>query len=1167
MAVSKAKRLSKIAREFNVGISTIVDFLQKNGVKIDSNPNTKVSPDCYDLLVKEYSSDSNIKKESEKLFQRKGRERKESVSLDDLTSKEKAEAEAEEKETIEDEKGNVILIKDVSGAAKNDNQQQQQKEETEEETEEEEEITSNRKKFKVVGKIDLDSLDAKQQKKQQDKDTETDVQQETEKEKETKPEKEDSTKQELKKEAKEQSEEKKETPQPQEKEKEEEQQHQQQDTPKTTETKEPETKENKEKERKETPQEKEKSTQDDKKPKEKTDIDSQKEETKKTEAKKQPEEDTKKEKQEKKTEEEKKSDKIEEKKQDKEETITQTTETDTEETTVNVETEKKDAELKVVGKINLDALNQKTRPTKKKKKSKDQQQRTKSDANKDKKQRDNQRLSGDNANKRRHNKTEDENRKFKSQDKPTDKKEQPDEELKKTEKKEDIFQTEVEKLSGPTVVGKIELPSTKKSKKKPVASSSDKEKNRKKKRKRIKDKVQVSVSQNKSQKKDGGNKNQAKKQEVKQNKRRNKTQKKSKKPTRKVIDEEDVQKQIRETLARLTKSKSKSAKHRRQKREQIHKKQQEELEQQEKENKTLKVTEFVSVSELANMMSVQPNEVISTCMNLGLLVSINQRLDADTMSLVADEFGYDVEFVSIDIQEAIEEQEEDKDEDLTPRSPIVTVMGHVDHGKTSLLDYIRQSNIIAGEAGGITQHIGAYNVTLNNNKKITFLDTPGHEAFTAMRARGAQVTDVAIIVIAADDSVMPQTVEAINHAQAAGVPIVFAINKIDKPGANPDKIKEELANMNYLVEEWGGKYQSEDISAKHGKNIDDLLEKVLLEAELLELKANPNRNAYGTVIEATLDRGRGFITTLLVENGTMKIGDIVLAGRWTGRVKAMYNERNKEIDIAGPSAPVLILGLDGAPQSGDKFNVMDNEREARDIAQKRGQLQREQGLRAQKHITLDEIGRRIAIGNFQELNIIIKGDVVGSIEALADAVIKKSTEEIQLNVIHKAVGQIAESDVMLAAASNAIIIGFQVRPSVGARRLAEKEGIDIRLYSIIYDAINELRDAMEGMLSPIIKEQIIGTAEVLETFKITKVGTIAGCLVKDGKIVRKARVRVIREGIVVYTGDLGSLKRFKDDAKEVSAGFECGLNIDKFNDIKVGDMIEAFKEVEVDRKL
>ncbi|WP_298061854.1 translation initiation factor IF-2 [uncultured Rikenella sp.] len=637
---------------------------------------------------------------------------------------------------------------------------------------------------------------------------------------------------------------------------------------------------------------------------------------------------------------------------------------------------------------------------------------------------------------------------------------------------------------------------------------------------------------------------------------------------RQEVSEEDVQKQIKETLARLTsKGKgSKSAKYRRDKREAIHGRMAEEMEQQEREKSILKVTEFVTVSELATMMDVPVTEVITACMNLGLMVSINQRLDAEALVIVAEEFGYKVEFVTVDIQEAIE-VEEDRPEDLLPRPPIVTVMGHVDHGKTSLLDFIRNTNVIEGEAGGITQHIGAYSVKMEDGRRITFLDTPGHEAFTAMRARGAKITDVAIIIIAADDNVMPQTVEAINHAQAAGVPIVFAINKIDKPGANPEKIKEELANMNYLVEEWGGKYQSQDIAAKKGINVDKLLEKVLLEAEILDLKANPNKHASGTVVESSLDKGRGYVATVLVSAGTLRVGDVMLSGTYSGRVKAMFNERGQKVQEAGPSTPVLVLGLNGAPQAGDKFNVMEDDKSAREIANKREQLQRMQGLRTQKHITLDEIGRRIAVGNFKELNVIIKGDVDGSIEALTDSLVKLSTEEVQVNVIHKAVGPISESDVLLAAASNAVIVGFQVRPSASARKLAEKEEIEIRLYSIIYDAINEIKDAIEGMLAPETKEEITCSVEVMEVFKITRVGTVAGCLVREGKITRNTLVRVIRDGIVVYTGKLGSLRRFKDDVKEVGPNMECGLNIENYNDIKVGDIVEGYEQVEVARKL
>ena len=634
------------------------------------------------------------------------------------------------------------------------------------------------------------------------------------------------------------------------------------------------------------------------------------------------------------------------------------------------------------------------------------------------------------------------------------------------------------------------------------------------------------------------------------------------------VTEEDVSKQVKETLARLTakdKGLRKGAKWRKEKRENAAERVREAEAAEAAENSVLRLTEFVTANDLAVMMNVPINQVIATCMNLGVMVSINQRLDAETINIVADEFGFTTEYVSAEVADAIH-QEEDSEEDLLPRPPIVTVMGHVDHGKTSLLDYIRKSNVIAGEAGGITQHIGSYSVTLPDGRHITFLDTPGHEAFTAMRARGAKVTDICIIIVAADDNVMPQTVEAINHAAAAGVPIVFAINKIDKPHANPDKIKEELAAMNYLVEEWGGKYQSQDISAKKGIGVDELMEKVLLEAEMLDLKSNPNRRAVGTIIESTLDKGRGYVANVLVQNGTLRIGDIVLAGNHFGRVKAMFNERNQRIKEAGPAMPALILGLNGAPQAGDTFNVMETEQEAREIASKREQLQREQGLRTQVGLTLEEIARRRAVGNFHELNIIVKGDVDGSIEALSDSLIKLSTEEIQVNVIHKAVGEISESDVVLASADDhTIIVGFQVRPSIAARRAAESKGIQIRLYSVIYQAIEEVKDAMAGMLAPEIKEEITGSAEVLETYHISKVGTIAGAIVREGKLKRAQRVRLIRDGIVRYTGELGSLKRFKDDVKEVTMGYDCGLSIAGFNDIKVGDFIEGFEEVEVAR--
>ena len=649
--------------------------------------------------------------------------------------------------------------------------------------------------------------------------------------------------------------------------------------------------------------------------------------------------------------------------------------------------------------------------------------------------------------------------------------------------------------------------------------------------------------------------------------RRNKNKNNAPKPVvRPEVSDEEVSKQIKDTLARLTAkgAKTKASKYRKEKREAVHERMHEEIEREEQERSVLKVTEFVTVSELATMMNVPATEVIMACMNLGLMVSINQRLDAEALVVVAEEFGFKVEFVSVEIQEAIAD-EGDKEEDLVPRPPIVTVMGHVDHGKTSLLDNIRKTNVIEGEAGGITQHIGAYSVELNG-QKITFLDTPGHEAFTAMRARGAKITDVAIIIVAADDNVMPQTIEAINHAQAAGVPMVFAINKIDKPNANPDHIKEQLAQMNYLVESWGGKYQDQEISAKKGINLDKLLEKVLLEAELLDLKANPNKKAVGTVIESTLDKGRGYVATVLVQNGTLHIGDVVLSGTYTGRVKAMFNENGKKVTEAGPSTPVQVLGLNGAPQAGDTFNVMDDDRSAREIANKREQLQRMQGIMTQKHVTLDEIGRRIAIGSFKELNIIVKGDVDGSIEAMSGSLIKLSKESVQVNVIHAAVGQISESDVLLAAASNAIIVGFQVRPSASARKLAEKEEIEIRLYSIIYDAINDIKDAIEGMLEPVMKEEIVASVEVMEIFKISKVGTVAGCIVREGRLTRTTPIRVIRDGIVIYTGKLGSLKRFKDDVKEVTMGQDCGLNIESFNDVRVGDIVEGYEQVEVKRK-
>ncbi len=733
----------------------------------------------------------------------------------------------------------------------------------------------------------------------------------------------------------------------------------------------------------------------------------------------------------------------------------------------------------------------------------------------------------------------------------------------------EFIETQYTKLEGPKLVGMVDLSQFEK----PKPSASEK-----KKRKRIKNKgVKVSDTNGENERAaaPAPSKNSSKERKLdtdsksEKAERSEKKKKKEKKVAKVEIDENEIEKQVRDTLARLSPmGKSKTSKHNREKRQKVHQRIEEEQLSQIESQKTLQVTEFVTANELATMMNIPVTQIISTCMSVGIFVSINQRLDAETIKLIADEFGFEINFASADVIDELNKIEEaDRPEDLVPRNPIITVMGHVDHGKTSLLDYIRNTNVIAGEAGGITQHIGAYEVTTAEGRKITFLDTPGHEAFTAMRARGAKVTDIAIIVIAADDKIMPQTVEAINHAQAAGVPSGFAINKIDKPGADPDRIKTELANMNLLVEEWGGKYQSQDISAKKGINVEELLEKVILQADIMELKGNPNKRAKGTVLESSLDKGRGYVAKLLVEDGTIRKGDPIVAGAISGRVRAMYNERNQEVMSAGPSQPVLLLGLTGACQAGDTFNVTESEKEAKDIASKRTQLQREQGLRTQKHMTLDEIGRRIAIGNFKELNVIVKGDVDGSVEALSDSLLKLSTDEVQVNVIHKAVGQITENDVLLAESSDAIIIGFQVRPSVGARKMAETEQIDIRLYSIIYDAINELKDAIEGMLSPETQEKIVANLEIRETFKISKVGTIAGCMCLDGKITRNHNVRIIRDGIVVYTGKLASLKRFKDDVKEVVSGQDCGLNIEGFNDIKVGDIVEAYEIIEIKRKL
>lgn len=835
------------------------------------------------------------------------------------------------------------------------------------------------------------------------------------------------------------------------------------------------------------------------------------------------------------------------------------------------EDKQKDTNVKILGKIDLDSINSKVKPERKTKAQKEKEKAEKKKATeqqKDKAKEKKQQPEKQKSIKTEGNvKSEKLEKPVKTEDKPQQKAEQENVTQAQEENKVQFIKTKYVKLDGPKITGeKIDLTAFEKKKKQPVASSSkgkiEKDSGKdKKKRKRIKpspvqadQKQQSAVTGVANAKKDKNKHAKAKKEPVK----------------KQELSEVEIEKQIKETLARLSPmGKSKTSKHRRDKRQIVSQHIQEERQHELEEQKVLKVTEFVTANELATMMNVPVTKIIASCMTLGMFVSINQRLDAEAIQLIADEFGFTVKFVSADVVEAISnEDEEDREEDLRPRSPIVTVMGHVDHGKTSLLDYIRKTNVIAGEAGGITQHIGAYEVVLpESGKKITFLDTPGHEAFTAMRARGAKMTDLAIIVIACDDKIMPQTIEAINHAQAAGVPIIFALNKIDKPGADPDRIKSELANMNLLVEEWGGKIQSQEISAKKGINVDLLLEKVLLEAEMLDLKGNPNKRAKGTVIESSLDKGRGYVAKILVQDGTIRQGDVVLAGSTYGKVKAMYNERNKLLKEAGPSTPVLLLGLNGAPQAGDMFNVMPSEKEAKDLASRRTQLQREQGLRTQKHITLDEIGRRIAIGDFKQLDLIVKADVDGSVEALSDSLLKLSTPEVQVNVIHKSVGQITESDVLLATASNAIIIGFQVRPSVGARKLAEQEQIDIRLYSIIYTAINELKDAIEGMLSPEIQEKIVANLEVKETFKISKVGTIAGCICLDGKINRQTNVRIIRDGIVVYTGRLASLKRFKDDVKEVVMGQDCGLNIENFNDIKVGDIIEGYEEIEIKRTL
>ena len=995
-------RLNKVTRDLNVGITTVVEFLQKKGYTIEASPNAKITEEQYAVLVKEFSTDKNLKIESEKFIQeRQNKDRnKASISIDGFEKPKKEEV------------VKTVIPEDV------------------------------RPKFKQVGKIDLDSLNKRPAPKVAEQPVSVKTEQPVSKKEEP------AKVEEQKVEAPQEPvvvEEKIQEPAPQPK-----------PAPVQEEKKEPEVQQ--------------------------------------------------------KAEEQKKPQVIEMEKEAPAAPVQEKEEDDI----FKIRPTEFKSKINVVGQIDLDALNQSTRP---KKKSKEEKRKEREEKDK---QRQEQR------------------------------KQMKDAIIKEIRKSD-------EKIA------------------KPGAGNATDD-GKKKKRNRInKERVDITAAgstnnnnSNNNQRRDNNNSGKG------GNNRPNNNQSGSgkfnkdrfKKPVVKAeVSDEDVAKQVKETLARLTnKTKSKASKYRKEKRESVMNRQLELEEMEQEESKVLKITEFVTANELASMMDVPVTKVIATCMSIGIMVSINQRLDAETINLVAEEFGYKTEYVSAEVAQAITE-EEDAEEDLQPRAPIVTVMGHVDHGKTSLLDYIRKANVIAGEAGGITQHIGAYNVKLEDGRRITFLDTPGHEAFTAMRARGAKVTDIAIIIVAADDNVMPQTKEAINHAMAAGVPIVFAINKVDKPHANPDKIKEELAAMNFLVEEWGGKYQSQDISAKKGTGVHELLEKVLLEAEMLDLKANPDRKATGSIIESTLDKGRGYVATILVSNGTLRMGDIVLAGTSYGKVKAMFNERNQRIKEAGPSEPVLILGLKGAPAAGDTFHVIDTEQEAREIANKREQLQREQGLRTQKMLTLDEVGRRLALGDFHELNIIVKGDVDGSVEALSDSLIKLSTEQVQVNVIHKGVGQISESDVTLAAASNAIIVGFQVRPSSAAAKMAEQDGVDIRKYSVIYDAIEEVKAAMEGMLAPTLKEQVTATIEVREVFNISKVGIVAGAMVKTGKVKRSDKARLIRDGIVVFTGTINALKRFKDDVKEVGTNFECGISLTNCNDIKVEDIIETYEEVEVKQTL
>ena len=1060
-------RLSKAAKEFNIGMSTIIEFLGKKGYKLDTSPNTKLNGEMYALLVKEYQGEKEVKKNADQLgdFSYKGK----SITVDSTIKNNEADDDYEDEE---------ITIR-YNGS-----------------------ITEEKQKKSPVEKVAEKVVEKKENKSQEIVEKEPKV--------ETKQQKAETAQVETTK----------------------------IETPKV-ETQETEAHKDEAKEQVQTKVETNKAE---------NVVNNEKVET---EAKK---------------EDVVANDKKEETSSEKPVVISEPKKD------IYTNSDKKNnsgIHINVVGKIPLDDQ-----------KSKDKKHNKQTISQKDNK-----------STSQQDNKTTSQqvNKSTSQQDnKATSQQDNKATSQSQESKPVNFIPTQVKKLEGPKILDKIELPTERKPKaKQPVASSGDDSKglgkDKKKKRKRIGTEGSVANSENNNNsgnnnKGNNANKNNNKQGGAKSNDdKRNEKRKndKFKKPVKPVVEEkvelsdEEIQKQIKETLARLSPlGKSKTSKHRREKRHNIANELEEERLHEQEEKKILKVTEFVTANELANMMNIPVTKVISTCMSLGVFVSINQRLDAEILTLVAEEFGFKVEFISIDVQEALSSnEEEDRPEDLIPRAPIVTVMGHVDHGKTKLLDSIRNANVAAGEAGGITQHIGAYEVTTASGKKISFLDTPGHEAFTAMRARGASLTDVAIIVIAADDSVMPQTIEAINHAQAANVPIVFAINKIDKPTANVQKIYQELSQMNILVEEWGGKYQSQEISAKQGLNVDKLLDKVLLEAEFLDLKANPKKAAKGTIIESALDKGRGYVAKIMVQDGTLKVGDMVLAGTTYGKVKAMFNEQNKAVKSAGPSTPVLMLGLNGAPQAGDNFNVFDDEKEVKSIVSRRQQLQREQGLRTQKHITLDEIGRRIAIGDFKELNIIVKADVDGSSEALADSLLKLSTQEVQVNVIHKSVGAISESDILLASASNAIIVGFNVRPTLQARRLAEKEEIDIRLYSIIYTAIEEIKSAIEGMLAPEIEEVVTCNIEIREVFNISKVGRIAGCMVLDGKVNRQTKIRIIRDGIVIHTGSLGSLKRYKDDVKEVSAGFECGLNIDGYNDIKVGDIIEGYTIKEISRKL